>query len=139
MPAPKAKKLSMLPAKLDVETVARVSNAIIKAGLQGITIAPKKKPNENALSRGFLRRGTFALGNILVKSKLNIKNRLITIRIPNAIGDIMRMTDVKDVRRNKVKITPTKSMNKITPNVTRTPTRANVFRSLAWPESWLEI
>jgi len=52
IPIPKATKLRMLFIKPVVDTVARVKSAMMKAGLHGITIAPKKKPNKNALFRG---------------------------------------------------------------------------------------
>ena len=87
MPAPKARKLRMPLKKPDTERVALVRSAMIKAGLQGITKAPKKKPNRNALSRGFFCSGTFALGKILPKSTLKINSRLTTRRIPNAMGE----------------------------------------------------
>lgn len=52
-PSPKARKLDMLEAKFPNKR-ALAKNAVIKAGLHGITIAPKKKPKINALCTGFL-------------------------------------------------------------------------------------
>lgn len=42
-PIPNTKKFSMLEVKSPIRA-ARVRKAAMKAGLQGITIAPKKKP-----------------------------------------------------------------------------------------------
>ncbi len=56
IPNPKNKKFDIL-AKKFVTKSARVKNAAINAGLQGMTIAPKKNPNINALSNGFLAVG----------------------------------------------------------------------------------
>ena len=43
IPSPKNKKLSMLSVKLVIKAVL-AKNAAINAGLQGITMAPKKNP-----------------------------------------------------------------------------------------------
>lgn len=128
IPAPKAMKLVIPLKNPDVETVALVNRAMMNAGLHGITIAPKKKPKEKALAKGFFRKGTFAFGITLLKSKLKIKKTLTTRRIANAIGETIRMTPVNDWRRNKVKMTPKRSMKRTTPAVTTTPTKARVLR-----------
>ena len=135
MPIPKARKLRILPKKLETEIVAWVSSTKIKAGLHGITNAPKKKPNKKALARGFFLRGTFARGKNPVKSTLKIISRLIRSRIPNAIGDIVWMTAVNDFFRSSVNVSPTNSIKTSTPLVTTKPIRARVLRLSDFPES----
>ncbi len=55
IPMPKNRNRSMFSRKA-VETVL-VKRAAIKRGLQGTTIAPKKKPKRKALAQGFLETG----------------------------------------------------------------------------------
>jgi len=83
--------------------------------------------------------GTFTLGNILPKSTFRIRRTLTTRRIPNAIGEMIWMTDVRDVLSMRVKTMPTRSINSTTPAVTVKPTKANVLRSFSRPDSWLEM
>ena len=52
MPRPKNRKRSIFSRKLRADMVL-VKRAAIKSGLQGTTIAPKKKPNRKALAQGF--------------------------------------------------------------------------------------
>ena len=44
-------------------------------------------------------------------------------KIPNAIGEIIPITFVKDTCKNFVKINPNKNIEDITPNATTTPRR----------------
>ena len=67
------------------------------AGLHGRTIAPKKNPKINELKKGFLTVGDFICGSNLLKSKLNIKNKLTIAKIPKAIGEIIPMALVSEV------------------------------------------
>lgn len=53
IPKPKNKKFIILEAKFEKRT-ALAKKAAINNGLQGITIAPKKKPKTKALTKGFL-------------------------------------------------------------------------------------
>jgi hypothetical protein len=93
-----------------------VNRTAIKAGLQGTTMAPKKKPKEKALIQGFFCPvDIFTFGMYLPKSTLNIIRRLIIRRMPKAIGDITPITFVKETCRTVVNIIPRKNMNKITP------------------------
>ena len=55
-PTPKAVKFNMLEVKL-LNKKARERNAAIKPGLQGMTIAPKKKPYNRAFRVGCLAVG----------------------------------------------------------------------------------
>lgn len=83
------KKLSMINAL--------AKKAAMKAGLQGITIAPKKKPYRKAFSFGFLLVGVFGFGINLEMSKSN-KSKMLTIpRIENAIGEIIPIIFVKEI------------------------------------------
>ena len=56
IPIPKNKKLNIFVKKF-VTKRDLAKRAAIKAGLQGTTIAPKKNPNINALSKGFFKIG----------------------------------------------------------------------------------
>ena len=67
------------------------------------------------------------MGNNLEKSKLNIRNKLTTARIPKAIGEIIPIALVNDVCKNFVNIRPNKNMEDITPRVTINPKKINVF------------
>ena len=70
MPMPKSMKFNILEIKSRLERARLfVKKAAIIPGLQGRTIAPKKKPNRNAWGRGFFVSGTRTLGNILPKSR----------------------------------------------------------------------
>ena len=113
------------------------NNTIREAGLQGNTIAPKKKPKTKELMKGFLSAGDFICGKSREKSKLNIKNKLTIAKIPNAIGEIIPITFVKDAWRNFVKIKPIKNIDVITPIATITPRRIIVFFE-SLPDTWLE-
>jgi hypothetical protein len=74
-----------------------VNKAAINAGLQGITIAPKKNPKTKALRKGLLRIGALTFfGIILLKSKSRIRKMLMIDRIPNAIGEITPITFVNE-------------------------------------------
>ena len=123
-PNPKPRKL-VIPDKNCVVVAALAKNAAIKAGLQGKTIAPKKNPNEKALTKGFLESfGVLAFGMNLPKSTSNIKSKLITNKIPKAIGETIFITLVSDAWNKVVKTMPIKSMNAMTPSVAINPNRA---------------
>lgn len=106
-----------------------IANKTIKdAGLQGKTIAPKKKPKTNELSKGFFVIGALiCLGNNFEKSKLKIKNKLINARTPKAMGEIIAIALVREACKNCVKINPTKNIEVITPKVTSKPSKIKVF------------
>lgn len=120
IPTPNAIKLK----KLDVNEVivsALEKRAAIKSGLHGIIIAPKKKPNRNALNLGFLDVGVWKLGKNLLSSILNINIKLISPRIPNAIGDTIPITFVREDCRIVVNTSPRIIINEITPVETKIP------------------
>jgi len=106
-----------------------IANKTIRdAGLQGKTIAPKKNPKIKELANGFLVTGAFiCFGISLLKSKLNIRNKLTTARIPKAIGDTIPITLVNDVCKNFVNINPIRNIEDITPKVTNNPKKMKVF------------
>ena len=107
-----------------------IANSIAKdAGLHGSTIAPKKSPKMKALRRGFLVTGALTLGKSFPKSKLNIKKILMMVKIPNAIGEIIPITFVKDFCKKKVKIKPNKNIEVKTPKLTTIPNPIIVFFS----------
>jgi hypothetical protein len=135
IPIPKNTKLRMFSRKLVVETVL-VKRTAINAGLQGTTIAPKKKPNKNALNQGFLVPvGAWTLGRNLPMSILNINRRLINSRMPKAIGDTTPTTLVRDTCKNVVNTSPSRDMDKITPEVITTPNKAIVCLPASFPDS----
>ncbi len=123
IPIPNPKKFSMLDAKLSM-IKARAKNAPMNAGLHGRTIAPKKNPYVRALIVGCLLVGVLSLGINFPKSTLKINRRLKNPKIPNAIGEIIPTTFVKDFCRNVVKINPKRSMKIITPKVMSKPNKA---------------
>ena len=126
IPTPKNTKLSKFVKKSTVEVL--IANKIISdAGLHGKTIAPKKKPKINELRKGFLVIGAFILGKNLPKSKLNIKDKLTTAKIPKAIGEIIPIALVSEAWRNFVKINPNKNIEDITPKATINPKKIIVF------------
>jgi len=125
----------MLETKL-LNNNALAKKALINAGLQGITIAPKKKPYNNAVKRGLLVIGDLILlGNILERSTLKIKSRLITPKIPKAIGETIPITLVKDFCRIVVKSRPKTSIKIITPRVIISPSEAYALL-VVFPENW---
>ena len=128
IPIPKDRKFITLPMKPTVDIVL-AKRAAINKGLQGTTIAPKKKPYIKATSKGFLAAGVWICGRNLPISILNISIKLMIISMPNAIGDTIPITLVKDTCRNVVNINPSSTMNKITPEVTINPKKAIVFLS----------
>jgi len=114
--------------KIKLVVVVLIANKTIKvAGLQGSTIAPKKNPNKNELSRGFFAVGDLNLGNILPILTLNIIRILTIPSIPNAIGDTIAVIVVNDISNIFVNISPTANMEDITPSVTIKPSRRTVF------------
>jgi len=127
IPIPKNMKLNKFVAKPIVDVL--IANKTIRdAGLQGKIIAPKKKPNPKELIRGFLAIGALIfLGMSLLKSKLNIKNKLIIPKIMNAIGETIPITFVREVCKNFVNINPIRNIEDITPKVTIIPKRIKVF------------
>ena len=136
IPIPKNTKLKRFETKLIVEVL--IANKTIKdAGLQGKTIAPKKNPKMNELSKGFFVTGArICLGNNLEKSKLKIKNKLTIAKIPKAIGEIIPIALVREACKNCVKINPTKNIEVITPKVTNKPRKIKVlFDSLLSSEN----
>ena len=58
--------------------------------------------------------------------------------IPNAIGEIIFITDVNDYWSKVVKTRPINSINVTTPATAIRPNKAYVLRSELLPESWLE-
>ena len=133
---PKERKLSILEVKLSINN-ALARKAAIKPGLHGITIAPKKKPNPNALFQGFLLVFTFILGINLPKSKLNIKNILIIPNMAKAIGETIAITLVKDCCNKVVKIRPKSNIKIITPKTITAPNKAYDFLFTS-PENLVE-
>lgn len=133
-PNPKARKLKILEKKLS-NRKALAKKAVINAGLHGITIAPKKKPNMNALFIGLLFSVLiFDLGINLEKSKSNIKAKLISPKIKKAIGEIIPITLVRDFCRSVVKINPNKIIKIIIPVKIVNPNNKKVFL-LSFPEN----
>jgi len=130
---PNERKLAILVTKLS-NNKALAKKAAIKAGLQGITMAPKKKPKPNALFKGFLLIGAFILGKNLEKSTLNIRNKLIIPNIAKAIGETIAITLVKDCCNKVVKIRPKSNMKIMTPKTTIAPNKAYDFL-LSFPEN----
>lgn len=127
MPTPKNMKLNKFAVKSIVEVL--IANKTIRdAGLQGNTIAPKKNPKIKELANGFLVTGAFiCFGISLLKSKLNIKNKLTTARIPKAIGEIIPIALVREACKNFVNINPIRNIEDITPKVTNNPKKIKVF------------
>jgi len=126
IPIPKKIKLKRLAVK-DIVDVLTANKTIRDAGLQGKTIAPKKNPKMKDVDNGFLVIGALILGNNLLKSKLNIKNKLTTAKIPKAIGEIIPMALVREACKNFVNIKPKRNIEEITPRVTINPRRIKVF------------
>lgn len=124
----------MLEKKLPNRS-ALAKNAVIKAGLHGRTIAPKKKPKINALFRGFLFPvWIFVLGRNLEKSNSNIRAKLIKPKIAKAIGETIPITLVNDFCKSVVKINPNKIIKIIIPDKIVKPNKKNVFL-LSFPEN----
>ncbi len=127
IPIPKKMKLNRFVTKPMVD-VLMANKTINDAGLQGKTIAPKKKPKIKEVANGFLVIGAFIFfGIILVKSKLNMRNKLTRAKIPKAIGDMIPMTLVREACRNFVNINPIRNIEDMTPAVTINPKRIKVF------------
>lgn len=125
IPMPKNRKRSTFSRK-PVADMALVKRAAINSGLQGTTMAPKKKPNKKALAQGFLAIGVRALGRNLPTSTLKISKRLMTSNIPKAMGDTMPIILVNDTSRMVVKINPSSSINRMTPEVMTSPNKVIV-------------
>lgn len=128
IPMPKDRKFSTLPRKLTADIVL-AKRAAINKGLQGTAMAPKKKPYAKVIKSGFLATGAWTVGRNLLISILKINNKLMIINMPNAAGDTTPITLVSDTCRTVVNINPSKTMNKITPEVTINPKKAIVFLS----------
>ena len=126
IPMPKNTKLSRFVAKPIVDVLI-AKRTIRDAGLHGRIMAPKKNPKMNDVKRGFLVMGALTFGKNLEKSILNIKNILITARIPNAMGEIIPITFVREACKNLVKIKPIKNIDVITPRATIRPRKINDF------------
>lgn len=146
-PTPKNKKRETFCAKSTVDTVL-ANRMAMNPGLQGTTIAPKKKPYRKADVHGFLVKGARPFGrnvqmstSILVvndKIPVTISARLIMSRMPNAIGETICTTLVNEISKIVVNTNPIRNINKMTPEVIITPNRKMVFRLVAPPETWLE-
>jgi len=95
IPIPNTKKLNKFNMKLIVDVLI-ANNTIKDDGLQGKTIAPKKKPKINEVKYAFFVTGACILGNIFPTSILKTKSRLINANIPNAIGEIICIAFVND-------------------------------------------
>ena len=137
IPTPKNRKRRRFPRKSIVDTVL-VKRTAMNRGLQGITIAPKKKPNNNALSIGFLAAGVWVLGMNLPMSMLNISSKLIITSMPKAIGEIISITLVRETFKIVVKTSPNNVMNRTTPKVTINPNNAIVFLLCSFPDNWFD-
>lgn len=137
IPTPKNKKRRRFPKKSIVDTVL-VKRTAMNKGLQGITIAPKKKPNKNALIIGFLTTGARVFGRNLPMSISNISNKLTIISMPNAIGEIISITLVREIFKIVVKISPNNVMNRTTPKLTISPNNAIVFLPYSVPDNWFD-
>jgi len=122
-PKPNARKLSMDGRKSVIRS-ERAKNAAMNAGEQGITIAPKKKPYNNALITGFLWEINLVCGRKREKSILNINKIEINPKIPNAIGEIILMAPVREDCRIVVNSNPRTSMKAMTPRVINRPNMA---------------
>jgi len=86
IPNPKKAKLRKFVKKLTVEVL--IANKTIKdAGLQGSTMAPKNRPKRSELKKGFLSTGACVCGKNFPRLTLIIKRKLITARMPKAIGE----------------------------------------------------
>lgn len=102
--------------------VLTAKSIIRDAGLHGRTIAPKKKPKRKALVFGFLFEfATLICGKILLKFTLKIRRKLTMKRIPNAIGETISVTLVRDTLKIAVKMRPIRKREVITPRVTIQP------------------
>jgi len=107
--------------------VDKANKIVNDAGLHGKTIVPKNNPKINELNIGDFVTGALTLGSNLLKSKLNINNRLITAKIPKAIGEIIPIALDKEACKNFVKINPNTNIDRITPNATTNPNNIIVF------------
>ena len=137
IPTPKNKKRRRFPRKSIVDTVL-VKRTAMNRGLQGITIAPKKKPNKNALNIGFLTTGARVFGMNLPISISNISNKLIITSMLKAIGEIISITLVREAFKIVVKTSPNNVMNRTTPKVTTNPNNAIVFLLCSFPDNWFD-
>ena len=106
-----------------------------EAGLQGKTIAPKKKPKIKEGKNGFFVTGALIFGKILPKSMLKINKMLTNANIPKAIGETIPMAFVKDDCKNLVNIKPNKNIEETTPKVTITPSIIIFFLD-SFPDNW---
>jgi hypothetical protein len=112
-------------------------------GLHGITIAPKKNPYKNALIHGFFTMGARPFGkNFHISIFLSetsdmipvmISTRLITNKMPKAMGEIISTMPVKDTSKIVVNMRPIKNINRITPDVTTSPSKKMVLRLIRSP------
>ena len=133
-PIPKARKLDILEIKFSNKR-ALAKKAAIKAGLHGITIAPKKKPKIKAFFIGFLLPvWTFVFGTNLEKSVSNIKAKLIIPKIAKAIGETIPIILVSDFCNIVVKISPNRIIKTIIPIRIVKPNKKKVFL-LSVPEN----
>ena len=125
-PIPKKTKFNIVLKKFE-NNKDLAKNAEINAGLQGITIAPKKNPYNKAFITGLFAVGVFGFGINLEKSTLNINAILTRIKIPKAIGEIIPITLVRENLKIVVKTNPRININNITPKTIKTPNIAYVF------------
>jgi hypothetical protein len=137
IPKPKDTKLSMFIKKFP-PAIVFVNKAAINKGLHGITIAPKKKPNTNALKIGFFKTGDLNFGINLPMSILNINAILINPKIKKAIGETIPITFVRDTSRIVVKTRPNKNMKEITPMEISKPKKIGNLRFCSSSESLLD-
>ncbi len=128
-------KIFVMKFTLRLVTVKR---AAINKGLQGTTIAPKKKPNINAPYKGFLATGACTFGRNLPTSISNINKMLIINNTVKAKGETTPMTFVKDICKNVVNINPSNIMNKMTPEDIIRPKRISSFLFDSFEDSILE-
>ena len=125
-PTPKNRKRKTFCTKSRVDT-ALANRMAINPGLHGTTIAPKKKPYRNALTHGFRAMGARPFGRNLqisistpVTSDLmpvTISIKLMTSKIPKAIGETTWTTLVKETSNSVVKTSPSRNINSMTPVV----------------------
>ena len=99
---------------VEVDIAKRITR---EAGLQGITIAPKKRPKRKEVFVGFVPVLIEYLGRNFVKSTSNIRRILTTARIANTIGEIIPITFVRDSFKMNEKINPNVNIEVIIPAV----------------------
>ena len=142
-PTPKNRNRKIFCTKSTVDT-ALANKIAINPGLHGTTIAPKKNPYRNALTHGFRAMGARPFGrNFQISVSTPVTNdrmpvtisiRLMTSRVPKAIGETIWTMLVKETSKRVVKTSPITNINSMTPVVIISPKRNIVFRPVRSPE-----